>query len=283
MSGWIKLYRTILENPVICKDAEHFAVWSYLLLKATHTEMEVIFAGKKMTLQPGQLITGRKQIAEHFKIAESKVQRILKKLESEQQIEQQTSNKNRLISIVNWNVYQKSEQQTEQQVNNKCTPSEQQIAAASEQGPIEEKQVAKEAAFNQQEIIDAWNTLDLTQIKKLAGKRLAATKARIKEYNKEEFIKAMRSISESSFLMGDNDKGWTITYDWFVAPSNFVKVLEGNYIKRIVPKLNVAASNMPPRVQMQNAMDEHKDLLSDIDRLEQMYIDNKIKEMEKAQ
>jgi len=115
MSGWVKLYRQSLENPIICKDSDHFSIWNYLLLKATHTEREVVFGGCKITLQKGQLITGRKAIAVKFNISESKVQRVLKTLEIEHQIEQQTSNKSRLVSILNWSLYQDSEQV----VNNK--------------------------------------------------------------------------------------------------------------------------------------------------------------------
>ena len=124
MDGWVKLYRKTLDNPIACKDSDYFAVWCYLLLNATHKEVEKIFAGEKITLKKGQLITGRKVIATTFNISDSKVGRILKTLENEQQIEQQTSNKNRLISIVNWECYQESEQQNEQQVNNNCTTSE---------------------------------------------------------------------------------------------------------------------------------------------------------------
>ncbi len=127
MEGYIKVYRNILDNPVVCKDSEYFAVWCYLLLNATHKEKQVLFAGKKITLKAGQLVTGRIKIAEHFKISESKVQRILKCFESEQQIEQQISNKNRLITILHWDLYQYSEQQIEQQLNNKRTTTEQQV------------------------------------------------------------------------------------------------------------------------------------------------------------
>lgn len=119
MDGYIKLHRKILENPIVCKDSDYLAVWIYLLLNATHKEIPTIFKGQKIILQPGQLITGRKVIAEKFNISESKVQRILKSLKIEQQIEQQTSNKNSLISIINWNEYQKNEQQIERQANSK--------------------------------------------------------------------------------------------------------------------------------------------------------------------
>lgn len=126
-SGWVKLYRQTLDNPIVCKDTETFAVWCYLLLMAAHKQRKVLFNNGVVELDEGQLITGRKTISEKFYISESKVQRILKLLESEHQIEQQTSSKNRLISIVNWHKYQASEHQSEQQVNNERTTSEQQV------------------------------------------------------------------------------------------------------------------------------------------------------------
>lgn len=127
MEGYIKLYRRMLDNPLLWKDSEYMSVWMYLLLNATHADMAAMFMGNRITLNPGQLLTGRKAISGKTHIDESKVQRILKKLETEQQIEQQTCNQNRLITILNWSVYQSGEQQIKQQVNNDCTTSEQQV------------------------------------------------------------------------------------------------------------------------------------------------------------
>ena len=127
MEGWIKLHRKTLDNPIITKDSDYLAVWIYLLLNTTHKEYDVLFKGKRITLKKGQLLTGRKSISEKLKIDENKVQRILKSLENEHQIEQQKSNKNRLITIVSWDKYQQDEQQNEQQLNNKRTTTEQQV------------------------------------------------------------------------------------------------------------------------------------------------------------
>lgn len=127
MEGWIKIHRKILENPIICKDSDYLAVWIYLLLNATHKEIPALFKGKKIILQKGQLITGRKSMASQLKISESKIFRIINDFKSEQQIEQQTSNKNSLISILNWDKYQQIEQQNEQQMNSKRTTDEQQV------------------------------------------------------------------------------------------------------------------------------------------------------------
>ena len=117
--GYIKLYRSILDNPVVFKDSDHFAVWCYLLLMATHNGCDVMFGGERIHLDPGQLTTGRKTIAQKTRVNESKVQRILKSFENEQQIEQRTDRQCRLISILNWNKYQMSEQRNGQRVNTK--------------------------------------------------------------------------------------------------------------------------------------------------------------------
>lgn len=131
-SGWIKLHRKILKNPVVMKDADHFSVWVYLLLNATRVVHNSIFDGKNIELKPGQLIIGRRRISADMKIHESKVQRILKCFESEHLFKQQTCSKSRLISILKWKDYQISEQDIEQQVNNKRTTSEQQANTIQE-------------------------------------------------------------------------------------------------------------------------------------------------------
>lgn len=123
--NWIKLYRDLLDNPTVMKDGDHLAVWVWLLMNATSKRRSVIFDGKQIYLEPGQLTTGRKIIASELLISQSKVQRILKTFEIEHQIEQLTDFRCRLITIVNWDEYQQSEQPNEQVVNRFRTGSEQ--------------------------------------------------------------------------------------------------------------------------------------------------------------
>ena len=123
--GYIKLWRQMRENPTVYKDADHIAVWVELLFLAQFHPYDVMFNGKRITLKPGQLITGRKKLATKLSISESKVQRILKCFESEHMIEQVTDHRCRLISIVSWDTYQHSEHLNEQEVNKFRTGSEQ--------------------------------------------------------------------------------------------------------------------------------------------------------------
>lgn len=130
--GYIKLYRQLKEKAFY-KDSEKVHLWIHLLLKATHKGREEMLGGKPFKCEPGQFTIGRKQLAEETGIDESKVERILTYFEKiEQQIEQQKTTKNRLITILRWNNYQASEQQIEQQVNNNCTTSEQQVNTLQE-------------------------------------------------------------------------------------------------------------------------------------------------------
>ena len=130
-NGWIKIHRKLQDSPIMSKP-EYLTVWIHLLLLANHEKTEFIFNNQKMVLESGQLITSRQKLAAVCGIQESKIDRILKYLKSEQQIEQQTNNKFRLITIKNWNLYQQSEQQNEQPVNNQRTTSEQPVNTPKE-------------------------------------------------------------------------------------------------------------------------------------------------------
>lgn len=87
-----------------------------------------------------------------------------------------------------------------------------------------------------QRIVQEWNSLSvygIAQISRISAgsKRYKSLIARIKEYGTETVIEAIGNIRLSSFLQGKTNsrKQWSITFDWFVLPNNFPKVLEGNY------------------------------------------------------
>lgn len=82
-----------------------------------------------------------------------------------------------------------------------------------------------------QPIIEKWNSLGIQKLVSINSgtKRYAMLKARINEYGVDSIIEAIEKIKQSSFLKGQNNKNWIVTFDWFVKPNNFIKVLEGNY------------------------------------------------------
>ena len=66
----------------------------------------------------------------------------------------------------------------------------------------------------------------LRSMQKQRQKQIAA---RIREYGEEVFFDAMKKAVASDFLNGKNRRGWIASFDWFVKPTNFAKVVDGNY------------------------------------------------------
>ena len=121
--GWFKMPRACVSDPLIHRDTEHLAVMATLLANAAYEPSRDMFGGECITLLPGQLVTGRSQIAALSKVNESKVQRILKRFEEAGLIRQKAGNKSRLITLAPWLIGQETEQLT----NNNRTASEQQM------------------------------------------------------------------------------------------------------------------------------------------------------------
>lgn len=82
-------------------------------------------------------------------------------------------------------------------------------------------------------IMKEWNKLDdpIPKIVTLNSgtKRYKSLKSRIEEFGEENVLRAIENITRSDFLKGNNNNKWTIDFDWFIRPNNFIKVLEGNY------------------------------------------------------
>lgn len=168
MDGWIKLHRKLWDSPTVTRDSDYLAVWIYLITHATHKEYKTYFNGAKIVVKPGQLITGRKKIAAITRVSESKIFRILKCFENEQQIEQQTKPSGSVISIVNWDKYQISEQPNEQQMNNERTTNEQPMNTIQELKELKELKEQKN------------NTDNINNMNSKAQERLKAYRERIK-------------------------------------------------------------------------------------------------------
>lgn len=109
-----------------------------------------------------------------------------------------------------------------------------------------------------QKIIDLWNSLDVNIPKinalNTGTNRYKMLVARIREYDFDTVCRAINNIKKSRFLQGYvND--FAITFDWFVRPNNFIKVLEGNYTDKQIQR--------PKQEQEQENRSSHQSTLSE--------------------
>lgn len=86
----------------------------------------------------------------------------------------------------------------------------------------------------EEEIIECWNDLaartGLPKIKVMNDKRRNMLRKRIKECpDVETWSTAFRNIERSSFLRGDNERGWQADFDFLVQPTSFMRIIEGSY------------------------------------------------------
>ena len=84
------------------------------------------------------------------------------------------------------------------------------------------------------QVFEAWQSLGIQKLRKVPdsstniGKML---RARIKDYGIGSVLEAVEIVRASDFLMG-RATDFQITFDWFVKPNNFLKVVNGNYDNR---------------------------------------------------
>lgn len=104
-------------------------------------------------------------------------------------------------------------------------------------------------------IVDAWNSLNLNVVREVTGdsKRGGMLRARVKEHGVDGVLEAIENVRKSDFLKGQNAKGFVITFNWFVKPANFVKVLEGNY-----NDLFESRGKLEPRPKQYTTADNYK-------------------------
>lgn len=122
MEGWIKIHRKIMDNPLYLSEPfTRMQAWIDLLLLANHKEGFFYVRGNKVVVGRGQVGTSFRTLASRWQWSRGKVERFLKDLENDNQIEPQKNNVITLISICNYDDYQNTEPQTEPQTSRRQT------------------------------------------------------------------------------------------------------------------------------------------------------------------
>ena len=222
-NGWIKLNRSIQDHWLWKeKPFDKKSAWIDLLLMANHKDNKFMLGNEIVYVKQGSFITSEVKLMNRWGWSKTKVRNFLNVLEAENMISREADRKKTTINIVNYTVYQGCE-------DHEKTTKEPIKDTNKNEKNVKNNNISKDIYVD---VINSWNDLGLSSIKTISNNREKLLKARIKEHGVNEVIKAIESIKNSDFLKGQNNKGWTITFDWLIKPNNFVKVLEGNYINK---------------------------------------------------
>lgn len=113
-------------------------------------------------------------------------------------------------------------------------------------------------------VVDAWNSLGLNPIRSVAtgSARKKLLSGRINQFGVPAILEAIENVRNSPFLNGQGNRGFTATFDWFLKPSNFQKVLEGNYSDQ---SAEAPKKSAPARLPQGGDLDSLERILANIE------------------
>lgn len=139
--GWIKLHRELMDKPIWFQSTpEQKTILITLLMMANHEKKEWFWKGENYGVEPGQFVSSLDKIAEKAGkgITVKNVRTAIEKFERLEFLANESTKTGRLISIVNWGIYQKEEEGEDKEEGRQ----------AAEEGQTRGKQVADNRAPN---------------------------------------------------------------------------------------------------------------------------------------
>lgn len=255
--GWIKLHRKVLDCWIWQeKPYDKARAWVDLLLLAMHRDKKLLIDNEVVVISRGSFMTSIVKLADRWGWSRCKAMRYLELLEREQMLNTKRTPKGTLVTIVKYEDYQIVDMSNDtaldtthnttvnttddttngaslvttddtQKKNIKNVKNDKNNIRLSKDNLCQTESVRR--------VVEEWNTLSEYGIKPVSRltsgtKRYDSLIARLRKYSVDDVLKAIDNIRHSDFLQGKhNGKPWQITFDWFVLPNNFPKVLEGNY------------------------------------------------------
>lgn len=139
------------------------------------------------------------------------------------------------VTMDNWVKYQNDSTQAERQKTSRSKRRGEE--KRREEKKKERKDIAPSGltgeAFSPDILVEAWNDLTtppIPKIKKLTEGRRQKIRTRIRDRTLSEWRDVIQAVERTPFLRGDNNRGWTASFDWLIGNAeNAVKVIEGRY------------------------------------------------------
>ena len=128
MQGWISVYRELLEKPIwTTSTPEQKTILITIMLMVNHEDNEWEFKGEKYTVKKGQMITSLESIVQKCGkgVTMQNVRTALKRFEKYGFLTNESTNKNRLITLANWEFYQPPKSEPNKQTNKQLTSNQQ--------------------------------------------------------------------------------------------------------------------------------------------------------------
>lgn len=104
---------------------------------------------------------------------------------------------------------------------------------------VDTSSVKKASRIPYSEIVDVFNETckSLPKVERISKQRKQKIKTLYNEYGLQKIFDVFEAAERSDFLSGRSG-AWRCNFDWLLNPTNFLKVLEGNYENKTEPITN---------------------------------------------
>jgi len=159
MTGWVKLHRELLSKPIWeASTPEQKTILITLLAMANHKEKEWEWRGQKFKATAGQFVTSLPSLVQKSGkgVSVQNVRTALKRFEKLGFLTDESTNQNRLITIVNWGIYQGKEDDVTSDLTGNQQATNRQLTANKN---VRTKEGKKEPIIQQAELFESWWSL----------------------------------------------------------------------------------------------------------------------------
>lgn len=231
MNGWVKLHRDLLDKPIwTCSTIEQKVILITILLMANHKEKEWEWKGEKFICKAGQFVTSASSIAKNAGIGISRqnIRTALARFEKYEFLTIESTNKNSLITICNWESYQSEPDVDNQQTNQRLT--------SNQPTPNQRLTTNKNVRMKEYNISTSLHSVD-NRAKRTAF--VPPTLEEVKIYVRE---KEYAFVDAERFFDFYESKGWMVgknkMKDWKAAIRNWHRGNRANQAKQVQARNN---------------------------------------------
>ena len=250
METFVKLNRRFMEWRWY-HDPAMTHLFTHLIMRANYSDAD----WQETTVRRGQLVTSRHALAMETGLTEKVVRRCLHQLAKTGEIRTESTHHYSLITVIKYAEYQGDGAPMGQQKTSEGPAVGQQRATIEEEkkerkeenalpcpAPSKESLTVADTEMDSRQFMDLFNHAmqgkRIAQIEGIDAKRQELLNACLKEFGKDALFTVIHKAAASSFLNDGARISFLASYDWIFKPSNFRKILEGNYDDNVKPNKN---------------------------------------------
>jgi hypothetical protein len=116
--GYVAIFRKIFDSDVWAHPTARI-VWIYILGNVAHERRKLGVRYQCVSIDPGQMVTGRKKLADECHLTEQQARTALAYLISTGRITIKSTNRFTTITVINWQIYRIAQLKNNQQITSR--------------------------------------------------------------------------------------------------------------------------------------------------------------------